>query len=143
MNHLGHYLLTRLLLDTIKKTPDARIVNVASCAHRHGLGYIPKEPSEIMFENDYDDFKAYAQSKLANVLFTKYLANSVSEDPNNPILACSLHPGVVRTELGRYMHDTIWGKIRYYFTYPLFSFFTKTPWYGAQTQLHCSLMPIE
>jgi hypothetical protein len=55
-------------------------------------------------------------------------------DKESNVKVVSLHPGVVRTELGRYMYgDSLWKKVRLLFIYPIFWFFTKTPTQGAQT----------
>ena len=93
VNYLAPYLLTRRLMDRLKAASEARIINVSSNAHLRGT---------INFSNlnnsaDYQGFKAYAQSKLGNVLFTKYLAEWLK--PSN-ISSFSVHPGVVRTGIG-------------------------------------------
>lgn len=69
-NFLGHFLLTYLLLDLIKKSAPARIVNVSSYAHVWGSINL----EDINSEKSYDKKRAYSQSKLANVLFTRSLA---------------------------------------------------------------------
>ena len=69
----GHFLLTYLLLDLIKKSAPARIVTVSSMAH--SWGYINLE--DINSEKSYDKKAAYAQSKLANILFTRSLAKKL------------------------------------------------------------------
>lgn len=98
VNHLGHFLLTNLLLERLKQSPSARIVNVSSSAH--------KRCSRINFDDinstkQYDSFKAYAQSKLSNVLFTRSLARRLE---GTSVTTNSLHPGVIRTELGRHFN---------------------------------------
>lgn len=89
LNHLGYFLLTGLLLDLLKKSASARIINVTSIAHR--------QPKTIQFENinlegEYSAFKAYSQSKLANVLFTKALARRLL---GKEITVNAVHPGLV------------------------------------------------
>ena len=92
VNHLGHFLLTKLLLPLIEKSSYPKIINVSSVAHLHGT---------IDFDNlkdgktPYNGLEAYAQSKLANVLFTRGLARKY---PN--IASHCLHPGVVNTSFG-------------------------------------------
>lgn len=92
-NHFSYFLLTNLLLDLVKKSDYARIVNVASGSHYRGV-------------IDYDSFtknkayfitKAYAQSKLANVLFTFELAERLK---GTQVTANCLHPGFVNTDIG-------------------------------------------
>ncbi|XP_004308067.1 PREDICTED: short-chain dehydrogenase TIC 32, chloroplastic-like isoform X2 [Fragaria vesca subsp. vesca] len=104
-NHIGHFLLTNLLLDTMKKTAhssskEGRIVNVSSEAHRYAY------PEGIRFDriNDpsgYSSWPAYGQSKLANILHAKELTKQFKEDGTN-ITANALHPGVIQTNLFRH-----------------------------------------
>ncbi|XP_048421555.1 short-chain dehydrogenase TIC 32, chloroplastic-like isoform X2 [Pyrus x bretschneideri] len=104
-NHVGHFLLTNLLLDTMKKTArksgkEGRIVNVSSEGHRYPY------PEGIRFDkiNDregYSNFRAYCQSKLANILHANELARRLKEEGAD-ITANSLHPGTIVTNLFRY-----------------------------------------
>ncbi|KAM1407322.1 hypothetical protein ACFX2F_001925 [Malus domestica] len=104
-NHVGHFLLTNLLLGTMKKTArksskQGRIVNVSSEAHRYPY------PEGIRFDkiNDqagYRSYLAYGQSKLANILHANELARRLKEEGAD-ITANSLHPGVIATNLFRY-----------------------------------------
>jgi len=96
VNHLGHFLLTNLLLDRIKQAPEGRIVNVSSSAHAFS---VPLNLDTINSEDKYGAFNAYNQSKLANVLFTRELAKRL-EGTN--VITTSLHPGLVDTELQRH-----------------------------------------
>ncbi|MCL7036116.1 hypothetical protein MKW94_015402 [Papaver nudicaule] len=101
-NHLGHFLLTDLLLETMKKTAsqsntDGRIVNVASEAHK--LAY--KEGirfDKLNDESGYSSWGAYGQSKLANILHANELSRRLKEG-GVPITANSLHPGAIVTNL--------------------------------------------
>ncbi|CAI0403098.1 unnamed protein product [Linum tenue] len=105
-NHLGHFLLTNLLLENMKKTAveskkEGRIVVVASEAHRATY------PNGIRFDkiNDksgYSSYLAYGQSKLANILHAKELSRRLKEEGAN-VTANSLHPGVIATNLFRHM----------------------------------------
>ena len=97
VNHLGHFLLTNLLLDRLKEAPAARIVNVSSSAHRRGKINF----DDLNSTQSYQQWLAYGQSKLANILFTRSLAKRL-EGTN--VIANSLHPGVIRTELGRHIN---------------------------------------
>lgn len=93
-NHLGHFALTALLFPTIARTGTARIVNVASHAHR--MGSIRFD--DMMFERRYDRWTAYGQSKLANLLFTHELARRLRQT-HPRILATAAHPGYAATNL--------------------------------------------
>lgn len=107
-NHIGHFLLTNLLLDNMKKTArkssrEGRIVNVSSEAHRwtynEGIQF-----DKINDKSEYHGYKAYGQSKLANSLHSNELARQLKEDGVN-ITANSLHPGVIATNL--FQHNII------------------------------------
>lgn len=92
-NHFAYFLLTNLLIDLLKKSDQARIVSVASGSHYSG---------KIDFESFKKDkgyfiMKAYAQSKLANVLFTAELAERLK---GSQVTANCLHPGFVKTDIG-------------------------------------------
>ena len=96
VNHLSHFLLTNLLLETLKKSNSARIINVSSNAHYQGMINF----DDINFEKRYFGWTVYCQSKLANVLFTYELADRL--DPKQ-ITVNALHPGTVRTNIvGKY-----------------------------------------
>ncbi len=94
-NHLGPFLLTNLLLDRIRASSPARIVNVASTAHsaaRKGILF-----DDLQSEKRYATMRVYGQSKLANILFTQELARRLE---GTGVTANSLHPGTVRTGYG-------------------------------------------
>lgn len=95
-NHLGHFALTGLLLDLIRSTPGARVVNVSSIAHYSG----EMNFDNLMYENgrDYDRQGAYARSKLANLLFTYELQRFFRETGINAA-ALAAHPGLSNTAL--------------------------------------------
>ena len=100
VNHLGHFLLTKALLDHLKSSLRPRVINVASAAHYRG---------DIDFNNlrgqkgvaSYSGMQAYRQSKLANVLFTREMARRHSQIDCN-----CLHPGTVRTRFAN--KDSKW-----------------------------------
>ena len=96
-NHLGHFLLTNLLLDRIKEAPSARIVNVSSTAHHRGN----IDLDNLNSEKSYTPWKAYGTSKLANILFTRSLAKQLK---GTGVTANVLHPGVISTELARHIN---------------------------------------
>ena len=108
VNHLGHFLLTCLLLDRLKEAPVARIVVVSSLGYKNGeINF-----DDIDSENDYNSWAAYCQSKLANNLFTVALAKRLKG--TNVTVNC-LHPGIVWTELGRHFMQKIplWRRVCY------------------------------
>ena len=90
VNHLAPFLLTHLLMDTLKKAGSARIVNVSSRVHFRGAIHF----DDLNLTSRYDGLKAYSQSKLANVLFTSELAERLQ---GTGVTANCLHPGGVRT----------------------------------------------
>lgn len=126
-NHFGHFLLTNLLLDTIKSSAPARIVNVSSVGHKWGK----MSRDDLQSEKSYSKWPAYFQSKLANVLFTRELAKRL-EGTN--VTANSLHPGAVRTELSRHL------TVIQYVAIPI-QVFVKTPKSGAQTSIMLAVDP--
>jgi len=95
INHLGPFLLTNLLLDRIRASSPARIVNVASTAHNAARKGIPFD--DLQSEKNYATMRVYGQSKLANILFTEELARRLE---GSGVTANSLHPGTVRTGYG-------------------------------------------
>jgi len=100
-NHIGHFLLTNLLLPALKKSAadgrKPRIVNLSSAAHRFGL----VDFDDIHYNSrDYDKWNAYGQSKTANVLFSVELTKRLA---NDGITANALHPGGIQTDLGRHL----------------------------------------
>lgn len=101
-NHLGHFALTGLLLERIKSTPNSRVVNVASLAHRQGV----IDFDDLMYEHGrvYKAFKAYGQSKLANLLFTYELQRFFERNNINSI-AVAAHPGGSNTRLANHLES--------------------------------------
>ena len=94
VNHLAPFLLTNLLFERLKTSAPARIINVASKAHRHNRIDI----GNLARPQDWTMAKAYGRSKLCNILFTKELASRVDA---NEIVATCLHPGMVATAIGQ------------------------------------------
>ncbi|XP_063700710.1 retinol dehydrogenase 12-like isoform X2 [Culicoides brevitarsis] len=133
-NHLGHFLLTNLLLDHLKNSTPSRVVNVSSMAHL--FGKINKD--DLNSEKSYNSVNAYSQSKLANVMFTRELAKRLQ---GTGVTTYSLHPGVISTELTRHLSDGIFIIFQNWLIRPLQYIFNKTPKAGAQTTLYCALDP--
>ncbi|XP_050353965.1 retinol dehydrogenase 12-like [Nymphalis io] len=135
VNHLAHFLLTMMLIPRIRNSTPARIVTVSSRAHtRQGIDF-----DDLNYKNrPYNAMEAYSQSKLANVLFTRELAAKLKENKIDGINTYCLHPGVVKTELGRHL-DQIWFKGSRRIIGILLKPFMKTPELGAQTTIYCSV----
>lgn len=126
-NHLGHFLLTNLLIDLLKRTPGSRIVNVSSAAYKSGK----MNWEDLNLEKNFSSFGAYSQSKLCNVLFTLELAKRFEG-----ITSVSLHPGAVKTEIFRNSSGLTGLIIR-----ALFLAFGKNASQGAKTSIFCATSP--
>lgn len=114
VNHLGHFTLTNLLLKKVKASSEGRIVSVSSLAHEAGfqMGSKTIDFNDLWSKDSYDPMQAYFYSKLCNVYFTRHLAKILEDTGAKNVKCCSLHPGVVRTELSRYLiGDSIIKKI--------------------------------
>ena len=136
VNHLGHFLLTNLLVDLLKKSAPSRVVVVSSLSHREnmkkltghelGLNY-DKMTSDISYEGNV----AYEDSKLANVLFARELARRLKD---TGVTANSLHPGVIPTQL----QSKLPGLYRYPVRFAM-RIIGKTLEQGAQTQIYLAV----
>lgn len=128
VNHLAPYLLTRLLLDRLAESAPARVVTVSSIAHRTA----ELDLDDLQLERGYAIMRAYARSKLANVLFTRELARRL--DGSGVTTSC-LHPGVVATN--------IWSRApwvaRPFLT--VARWFMLSPERGAATIVHLAASP--
>ena len=123
VNHLAYFQLTLELLDQIRANTPSRIVNVSSEAHRSGKIHF----DDISLERGYSSYKAYAQSKLANILFTYELDRRLKDEH---IFANALHPGVVSTRIGSH------GFSLFGLLFNLARPFFLSPQRGAATSLH-------
>ena len=104
VNHLGHFLLVKRLLDQVTAADDGRIVVLSSELHRRAPAQGIKFDDLAWDAEDYDGFVAYAHSKLANVLFTRELSRRL-ESTNAS--ANAVHPGVIKTNLVRHMPQSV------------------------------------
>ena len=129
VNHVGHFLLTKLLLNKVKASPEGRIVNLSSLAHETGKMNF----DDIQHEKEYVPWPVYSQSKLSNILFTRGLDDQLNREGATHVKTVACHPGVVRTELGRYMFEGQKCKQVMFMLFgaPFFYLMTKTPWWGT------------
>lgn len=128
VNHLAPFLLTNLLMPRLLEQPGARIVNVASHAHR--FAWFDLE--DLQSRRRYSAMRVYGGSKLANILFTHELARRVGE---RDLRVWSLHPGAVATRLG----SNNGGIARVLL--PFLALFFRTPDQGAETSVHLCADP--
>lgn len=131
VNHLGHFALTGLLLARMLEGEAGRVVVLSSQAHRSARGL---DFDDLMLTRGYNAWKAYGRSKLANLLFTRELAERLKA---TPVTVNAVHPGVVATEfadkedIGR-LFSLLWG---------LGKWFMKTPAQGARTSVYVASAP--
>lgn len=126
VNHLGHFLLTHLLLDLLKASAPSRIVVVSSKLYKYGhINF-----DDLNSENNYNKAFCYSQSKLANLLFTLELARRLE---GTGVTVNALTPGIVRTRLGRHIQIPLLAKPLFYLASLVFF---KSPLEGAQTPLY-------
>ncbi|XP_030632265.1 dehydrogenase/reductase SDR family member 13b.1 [Chanos chanos] len=134
VNHLGHFLLTNLLLERLKECGPSRIVNVSSLGHNLGsidFNCLSKHKELGVGNSPWDVLKIYCHSKLCNVLFTYELAKRLQ---GTNVTCYSLHPGVIDTELSRYVNPTFRKMMK-----PISTLFFKDVEAGSQTTLYCAL----
>ena len=129
VNHLGYFLLTKLLRELLEKSGPSRIVSVSSEAHRRGSMNF----DDLQYERtNYSAFPVYSQSKLANILFTKELARQLA---GTKVTANCLHPGVIASGFGH----TYGGFFNFVLT--LARPFLKSTEDGAKTQIYLCSSP--
>jgi NAD(P)-dependent dehydrogenase (short-subunit alcohol dehydrogenase family) len=133
VNHLGHFALTGLLLNTILGTPGSRVVNVSSTGHRRGS----MDFDNLMWESgDYSRLQAYGRSKLANLLFTYELQRRF-EAAEVDAMALAAHPGISDTDLGRYLMERWYMRL----TRPLWYAMSQSADMGALPTLRAAVDP--
>ena len=126
VNHLGYFLFTNLLLDVVKKESESRIINVSSAAHHFVKGM---QWDDINYKDDFKmGLKAYGQSKLGNILFTKQLAKKLQKDG---VTVNAIHPGGVNTSLGN-QNNSLLGRVLKIILKPFF----RSPLKGANTIIY-------
>jgi NAD(P)-dependent dehydrogenase (short-subunit alcohol dehydrogenase family) len=130
VNHLAHFALTGHLLPRLQEAPEARVITTASGAHHSGK----IDFEDIHLRRGYGGQRAYAHSKLANILFTRELARRLK---GSSISATSFHPGFVATNLAK----------NNWFARPfisiLFALFGRSPDKGARTAVFLASAPRE
>jgi NAD(P)-dependent dehydrogenase (short-subunit alcohol dehydrogenase family) len=129
LNHMSYFLLTNLLLPTLKNTANARIVSVSSAAHFQGK----LDFANLQGEQKFSGWKAYGDSKLENVLFTFALARRLA---GTGVTANCLHPGFVKTGFAdgnSGWFSTVFGIVKNLFAIPVEE--------GAKTMIHLASSP--
>jgi WW domain-containing oxidoreductase len=130
-NHLGHFLLVRLLQGQIEAARSARVVIVSSAAHLQAPA-AGIEFDNLSGERGYGAWRAYGQSKLANILFAKALAERLG----GRRAVNALHPGVIGTNLGRHMNPLVAGVLGV-----AMRMFSKSVAQGAATTCYVAARP--
>jgi NAD(P)-dependent dehydrogenase (short-subunit alcohol dehydrogenase family) len=131
LNHLAYFLLTNLLLDTLKASAPSRIINVSSAAHRWGRIRF----DNLQGEKSYHRMLAYGSSKLANILFTIELARRLE---GSGVTVNALHPGFINSGFGK--NNTDRGLSANFYA-KIAPFFSRTPAEGARTSILLASSP--
>jgi len=126
VNHMAYFLLTRELMPLLESTPGSRVINVASDASRSGTF----NPDNLQLQSGYSTMKAYGNSKLFNIMFTRQLAREVE---GKDITTYSLHPGVVNTNFAS--ESNSW----FAWFFDLGRMFMRSPEKGAETSVYLCL----
>jgi NAD(P)-dependent dehydrogenase (short-subunit alcohol dehydrogenase family) len=130
LNHLSYFVLTNLLLPLLKSSAPARIVNVASDAHKGAFINF----DDIQFTQKYSGWRAYQQSKLANIMFTYELARRIE---GSGITVNALHPGFVRTNFLQVFNDAPAG----WLIRSIANIVAMSPEKGARTSIYLASSP--
>jgi NAD(P)-dependent dehydrogenase (short-subunit alcohol dehydrogenase family) len=130
LNHLSYFVLTNLLLPVLNQSAPSRIVNVASDAHKGASINF----EDIQFKQKYSGWKAYQQSKLANILFTYELARRID---GTGVTANTLHPGFVRTSFLEALNEARAG----WLLKKIGGLISMSPEQGARTSIYLTSSP--
>lgn len=139
VNHLAPFLLTHLLADVLRQSAPSRVITVASSSHRFGSIDFCRIRGKKAAQGLYAGWRAYNQSKLANVLFTYELACRLE---GTGVTVNCLHPGMVATNAASDSRGMLWALINRYRTFLIRFFlglphtFLKTPEQGAETSVY-------
>jgi NAD(P)-dependent dehydrogenase (short-subunit alcohol dehydrogenase family) len=128
VNHLAYFMLTNLLIDMLKASAPARVINVTSTAHSSGT----IDFNDIQYERSYKGYRAYANTKLMNMVFTYELARRVD---GTGVTANCVHPGVIHTGLLRNFSFVLNAMFN------LLSVFFKKAHEGAETPIYLAASP--
>ncbi|HET8839955.1 MAG TPA: SDR family oxidoreductase [Ktedonobacteraceae bacterium] len=128
LNYLAPFLLTELLLDVLKASAPARIINVSSMNHRNNTIHF----DDLQGGKKYNMWRAYGQSKLALILFTYELADQLK---GTGVTVNALHPGIIASEFGRGLGGFLHG------AWKVIAPFISTVEQGAQTTLYLATSP--
>jgi NAD(P)-dependent dehydrogenase (short-subunit alcohol dehydrogenase family) len=129
LNHMGYFLLTKLLLDLLKASAPARIVNVSSGAHHGGM----LDFDDLQRQNGYSGMGVYRESKMMNILFTNELARRLE---GTAVTVNALHPGFVRTNFGKRNNHLMMRLL-----IPVVQLFAINEDAGAATQIYLATSP--
>lgn len=129
VNHLAPFLLTNLLLDLIRSSTPARIVNVSSEAHK----YADMDLDDLEFKRGFSGMKAYGRSKLANIMFAYELARRLR---GRDVTANAVHPGHIATNMWRTNFPIIGPALKW-----VMSLFALSPEEGADNSIYLASSP--
>jgi NAD(P)-dependent dehydrogenase (short-subunit alcohol dehydrogenase family) len=129
LNHLAYFLLTNLLIDAIKASSSARVINVSSGSHLH----MNLDFNNLQLTRFYNPIQAYGRSKLANILFTYELSRRMV---GTQVTVNALTPGMVSTEIWKKVHPWLTPLLN-----PIIQRIAQTPLEGAQTSIYLASSP--
>lgn len=140
VDHLGHFLLTLLLMPKLQAVGTAenpaRVINLASTAHYTADSFDPARDLPPR-DAEYNSACNYGMAKMSNMLFTRLLQHKTQSDKAHHVTAVAVHPGVIHTGLGRENK----GFVKLFFESGIVSPMLKTIGQGAATTVHCAMAP--